>query len=93
MDNTLFGFNLALTTYFHKIAETQEEITSNIAVEQTINHISAVIVPIIGGAAWEMFGSKIPFLVGVGIVVVSLVLVQFMKMPELTIPAGDTTAV
>jgi len=91
LDNILFGFNLALTTYFHKIAETQEEITSNVAVEQTINHIAAVIVPIIGGAAWEMFGSQIPFLVGVGIVVVSLVLVQFMRMPEIvpsaTVPA------
>lgn len=83
MDNILFGFNLALTTYFHKIAETREEITSNVAVEQTINHISAVIVPILGGAAWEMFGSQVPFLVGVGIVIVSLILVQFMRVPDI----------
>lgn len=83
MDNILFGFNLALTTYFHKIAETREEITSNVAVEQTINHISAVIVPILGGAAWEMFGSQVPFLVGVGVVVVSLILVQFMRVPDI----------
>jgi predicted MFS family arabinose efflux permease len=90
VDNMLFGFNLALSTYFQKIAVTQEEITSNIAVQQTINHISAVVVPVIGGAAWEMFGSQMPFLVGVGIVFVSLILVQFMKVPETV--AGEATA-
>jgi predicted MFS family arabinose efflux permease len=92
LDNMLFGFNLSLTTYFQKIAVTQEEITSNVAAQQTINHISAVIVPVIGGAAWELFGSQMPFLVGVGIVVISLVLVQFMKVPEMTIPVGDAAA-
>jgi predicted MFS family arabinose efflux permease len=92
LDNMLFGFNLALTTYFQKIAVTPEEITSNVAVQQTINHISAVIVPIIGGAAWELFGSQMPFLVGVGIVVISLILVQFMRVPEASILAGGAAA-
>jgi predicted MFS family arabinose efflux permease len=93
LDNMLFGFNLSITTYFQKIAETQEEITSNVAVQQTINHISAVVVPVIGGAAWELFGSQIPFLVGVGIVVVSLVLVQFMRVPKVVAHIEDTITV
>jgi predicted MFS family arabinose efflux permease len=79
LDNILFGTNLALTTYFQKIAVTQEEITSNISVQQTINHIAAVIIPIVGGTAWELFGSQAPFLVGVVIVVVSLALTQFIR--------------
>jgi predicted MFS family arabinose efflux permease len=77
----MFGFNLALTTYFQKVAVSMEEVTSNLAVQQTINHIAAVVVPVIGGAAWELFGSQMPFLVGVGIVLVSLVMVQFMRIP------------
>lgn len=81
VDNMLFGFNLALNTYFQKIAVTQEEITSNVAVNQTINHISAVLVPVIGGAAWEFFGAQMPFLVGAGIVLLSLILVQFLRVP------------
>jgi MFS family permease len=81
LDNILFGFNLSLTTYFQKIVVTQEEITSNLAVQQTINHIAAIVVPVIGGTAWELFGSQMPFLVGVGIVLVSLVMVQFMRVP------------
>lgn len=89
VDNVLFGFSLALTTYFQKIAVTQEEITSNVAVQQTINHIAAVIVPVIGGIVWEVYGFKTPFLVGVGIVFVSLVLVQFMRLPAEPIPVSD----
>jgi len=81
LDNIMFGFNLALTTYFQKVAVSMEEITSSLAVQQTINHIAAIVVPMIGGAAWELFGSQMPFLVGVGIVLVSLVMVQFMRIP------------
>lgn len=88
LDNLVFGVNLALSTYLQKIAVTQEEITSNLAVYQTINHIAAVIVPVIGGAAWELFGAQTPFLVGVGIVIVTLVLVQFMRVP--TVQATTT---
>jgi predicted MFS family arabinose efflux permease len=81
IDNIMFGFNLALTTYFQKIAVTPEEVTSNLSVAQTIEHIAAVVVPVMGGMVWELFGSQAPFLVGVVIVLVSLVLTQFMHTP------------
>ena len=81
IDNVLFGFNLALMTYFQKIAVTPEEITSNLSVEQTINHIAAIVVPVLGGAVWQQFGSRAPFLAGVGIVLVSLILTQFIRTP------------
>ena len=81
IDNILFGFNMALTTYFQKVAVTPEEVTSNLSAAQTIEHIAAVVVPVIGGTIWELFGSQAPFLVGVGIVLVSLVLTQFMRTP------------
>ena len=87
-DNVLFGFGMALSTYFQKIAVTQEEITSNLSVESTINHISAVIIPVVGGAAWQLFGSTAPFLVGVGIVALSLILTQFMRTPAEDAPAA-----
>ncbi len=81
IDNILFGFNLALMTYFQKIAVTPEEVTSNLSVAQTIEHIAAVVVPVLGGTVWELFGSQAPFLAGVGIVLVSLTLTQFMRTP------------
>jgi predicted MFS family arabinose efflux permease len=91
LDNILFGFNLALTTYFQKIAITQEEITSNLAVQQSINHIAAIMMPVIGGTAWELFGSQAPFLAGVCITLVSFVLVQFMRVPVESPPMPECT--
>ena len=79
LDNVLFGFNLAMPTYLQKIAVSPEELTANMSLQETINHISAVIVPVLGGTIWILFGSQAPFLAGVGIAVVSLVLVQFIR--------------
>ena len=81
LDNILFGAGLAVTTYFQKIAISKDEITGNVAVEQAINHISAVVVPLIGGLAWETFGAQAPFLVGVLIVLAAFGLVQMMRVP------------
>ena len=79
LDNIFFGFNIALTTYFQKIALGPEEITSNVSTEQTINHIAAIIVPIVGGTVWAVYGSQMPFLFGVVIVLIGLVLTQFIR--------------
>jgi len=90
IDNVMFGVNLALTTYFQKIAVSQEEITSNLSVEQTINHVAAVVVPVVGGTVWVLFSSQAPFLVGVGIVLVSLVLAYGIRTPDepVAVPAA-----
>jgi MFS family permease len=87
IDHVLFGFGMALSTYFQKIAVTPEEITSNVSVESAINHISAVILPVAGGAIWQIYGSKAPFLVGTGLVVISLLLTQFLRTPAEELPA------
>jgi len=79
VDNVLFGFNLAMPTYLQKIAVSPEELTANMSLQETINHISAVVVPVAGGAIWVLFGSQAPFLAGVGIAVVSLVLTQLIR--------------
>jgi MFS family permease len=79
LDHIFFGFNVAVDSYFQKIAVSQEEITSNVSMAQTINHISALIVPIVGGILWEAFSPSATFLSGVVIAVVTLVLVQFIR--------------
>ena len=81
VDNILFGCNLAMTTYLQKIAVSPEELTSNLSVQETINHASAVVVPVVGGAIWVLFGSQAPFLGGVRIAVISLVLAQLIRTP------------
>ena len=55
------------------------EITPNISLGQTINHIAAVTIPLVGGMVWETIGSRYTFLIGMGIVALLLVLVQRMR--------------
>jgi predicted MFS family arabinose efflux permease len=80
MDHVFFGFNLAVDSYFQKIAYSPQEITSNVSMAQTINHISALVVPVLGGILWEQISPSATFLAGVVIAVISLVLVQFIRI-------------
>ena len=80
-DHVLFGFRIALQSYFQKIALHPREITPNLSLGQTINHIAAVVIPVVGGVVWATIGSRYTFLIGVGIVVLTLIAVQWMR-PE-----------
>jgi predicted MFS family arabinose efflux permease len=89
-DQMLFGLRIALQSYFQKIAVHPREITPNLSLGQTINHIAAVIIPLVGGIVWETVGSQYTFLVGVGIACTSLILVQWMRVETGT---GSSAAV
>ncbi len=80
IDHILFGFRIALQSYFQKIAVHPREITPNLSMGQTVNHIASVMIPLVGGIVWETVGSQYTFLVGMGIVAISLVLVQWMRV-------------
>lgn len=79
VDNIFFGFSLALNSYFQKIAVSPADITSNVSVGQSINHVSAVSIPLIGGLVWEAVGPQATFLFGAAIALVSLLLTQWMQ--------------
>jgi len=72
-----FNFSMAIQSFFQKIADPRD-IAPSMAVGFTINHIVAVIVPVIGGVAW-MVDYKIPFLGGAALSACSLMLVQFIR--------------
>ena len=82
LDNIVFGFSLARETYLQKIAPKQE-ITGNVSIGTTINHVSAVFVPVLGGLLWTNYGYRATFLAGVGIVVVSLIFSLMVKVGPL----------
>ena len=87
LDHVFFGFNLAVESYFQKIAHSPQEITSNVSLAQTVNHISALVVPVLGGILWEQVAPSAPFLAGVAIAIVSLLLVQFIQTKPVARPA------
>jgi predicted MFS family arabinose efflux permease len=89
-DHVLFGSRIALQSYFQKIAVQPQDITPNLSLGQTINHIAAVVIPLTGGIVWEAFGSQYTFLIGVGFVVITLIVVQWMRTERTTAPSLAT---
>jgi len=79
LDFLLFNFNVGVRTYYQKIAA-PEDIASGMAMGFTINHIAAVLMPVLGGLLW-MFDYRIPFFIGIGLGVVSLALTQCIRTP------------
>lgn len=80
VDYILFNFSVAIRTYFQKIAE-PADIAPTSAVGFTINHIAAVFLPALGGYLW-MLDYRIPFVMGAVLGGISLLLAQFIKIPE-----------
>jgi len=77
LDHIFFNFSTGINTYFQKIADPRD-IAASAAVGFTINHIAAVVLPVIGGLLW-MVDYKIPFLAGAFFSFISLCLVQFIR--------------
>lgn len=73
-DHIFFNFAIAIRTFFQKIADPRD-IAPSMAAGFTINHIAAVILPVIGGILW-MVDYRIPFIAGAFFSLLSLILVQ-----------------
>lgn len=88
LDFILFNFAVAIQTYFQKIAD-PADIAPTMAVGFTINHIAAVVLPVVGGLLW-MVDYRIPFIAGAGMALVSLCAVQRIRLPapERALPAA-----
>lgn len=77
LDHVFFSFATGINTYFQKIGD-PEDYAPTAAVGFTINHIAAVVLPVIGGMLW-MVDYKIPFIAGAAFSLISLSLVQLIK--------------
>ncbi len=77
-DFILFNFAVAINTYFQKVAD-PADIAPSMAVGFTINHIAAVILPLLGGLLW-MVDYRIPFLAGSFLAVIALCAARFIPV-------------
>ena len=87
VDNLLFYFSIAIRTYFQKVAD-PADIAPSMAMGFTINHIAAVVLPVIGGALW-LVDYRIPFVAAAVFSLVSFVAVQKIKYPGTSIQEGS----
>lgn len=78
IDSLFFSFAIAINSFFRKMAD-PPDIAPSMAVGFTINHITAVVLPVIGGILWT-FNWRLPFIGGVIIACCSLFFSQFVKI-------------
>lgn len=77
LDQLVINFAMCVSTYFQKIGEVQD-IAPTMAVGFTINHIAAVVIPVIGGALW-LWDMSAVFLGGALLSLCSLAAAQFIR--------------
>ena len=82
IDNMIFFGGIALTTYVHKIAP-EQEVKPTLAMGVTMNHVSSVAAPLVGGIAWHFFGYQILFFSGAALALVSLAVTQWVDPEKL----------
>ena len=73
-DHLFFSLAIAIKTYFQKIAD-PADMASTAGVAFTINHIAAVVIPVLFGLVW-LVSPMVVFLMGSGMAVISLVLAR-----------------
>ena len=72
VDHILFAMVIAIRSYFQKIAD-PADIASSSGVSFTINHIAAVVIPVIFGMIW-LYSPSVVFLAGTAMALISLLL-------------------
>jgi hypothetical protein len=78
IDSLFFSFAIAINSFFRKQAD-PADIAPSMAVGFTINHITAVVIPVIGGILWT-FNWRIPFIGGAILACCSLFFSQLVKV-------------
>jgi hypothetical protein len=86
IDHMFFAMYIAMSTYFHKIAD-PKDLASSAGVTFTINHIASVIVPAALGLVW-MTSHSVVFYIGTGFAICSLMLAQ--NIPARPSPGNET---
>jgi hypothetical protein len=77
LDHVFFNFSMGIRTFFQKVGDA-DHMAPTMAVGFTINHIAAVVIPVLGGLAW-IVDYRIPFIAGAIMSAVSLIAVQYIN--------------
>lgn len=81
IDNFLNYGVIALTTYVNKLAP-PEEIRPTLSMGVTMNHIAAVVTPLVGGILWKAFSYEVIFFGGASVAFISLLVSLQLKPVE-----------
>jgi len=89
--NLVLLFSIGVNTYLKRIAP-GADVRPTLAMGLTTMHISAVVLPPLGGVLWERYGFQLPFLLGAAFILCSVLATQRIPDREATQPAGAPSA-
>ncbi|MDD5457619.1 MAG: MFS transporter [Candidatus Margulisbacteria bacterium] len=81
-DQLLMSVNMARATYLKKIATHPDHITPTLTMSVTIDHVFSILVAILGGIIWMVFGFQYVFLFGGFIAILNFISALRIKIPE-----------
>jgi len=83
--NVVLLFSIGIRTYLKRIAPGRD-VRPTLAMGLTTMHISAVILPPLGGVLWESFGYQLPFLLGAFFILASIIATQRIPLRRQSVP-------
>jgi len=86
IDHLFFAFAIGIKSYFQKIAD-PKDMAATASVSFTINHIAAVVIPVVFGILWLTSPSSV-FMVGTAMAALSLIC--SFNIPEKPAPGNET---
>jgi MFS family permease len=72
IDNSMSAVEMARSTYVRKIAADPADVTPTLSTGVSLQHISSMLIPVLGGVLWEAFGPGGDKYVFIGAAVVAL---------------------
>jgi predicted MFS family arabinose efflux permease len=81
IDQIFLGFEVAITTHLDKICD-PADISPSLAMGGTVTHISAVLIPMLGGVLWDAVSPVATFMVGFVLCIISLMQAYFLPEPQ-----------
>jgi len=73
--------NMARATYLKKIALEPAHIQPALTASVSIDHVFSILVALLGGVIWNIFGFQYVFLMGTGIAFLNLMAAMHVRIP------------
>jgi predicted MFS family arabinose efflux permease len=88
LDQVMFGFGNARTTYLAKIAQAPQHVTASLSLGVSLDHAVSMTLPTLGGWIWERYGHPWVFYGGAVLAMLNAVFASLIRLPRRDEGAG-----
>jgi predicted MFS family arabinose efflux permease len=89
LDQVMFGFGNARTTYLAKIAAKPEDVTASLSLGISLDHAVSMTLPALGGLVWVKYGHFWVFVAGGVLALLSTLFSSLIRVPPAAPEVGE----